>query len=105
MGRGKTGRSAAARIKISSPQAVRAQSSRATLNVILQSDDVGHRLTQTTSRAQVVDDLPDLMEVDDDDDDDTPTFPDVDGDDTFEGPRPTTPEDPQVKRNPVSSYH
>ena len=104
MGRGKTGRSAAARIKISSPQTVRAQSSRATLNVILQSDDVGHRLTQTTSRAQVVDDLPDLMEVDDDDDD-TPTFPDVDGDDTFEGPRPTTPEDPQVKRNPVSSYH
>ena len=102
MGRGKIGWSAAARIKISSPQAVRAQSSTETLNVILQSDDIGHRLTQTTSHAQVVDDLPDLVEVDDDD---TPTFPDVDGDDTFEGPRPTTPEDPQVKRNPVSSYH
>jgi hypothetical protein len=67
MGKRTSGGANSTRIKISSLRAVRTQV-RTTQNVILRANETGH-LTQTTSHTPTIEDLPELIDLNLDDDD------------------------------------
>ena len=74
MGKRTSGGTNATRIKISSPRAVRTQV-RTTQNVILRANETG-RLTQTTSHTPTIEDLPELIDLNLNDDDDDELYHD-----------------------------